>query len=299
MNVLKKFAVSLTALTTLATLGIGSFSVSANGLTTAKEKFIASYKNADEIKAANYYLENGLSVEEAEKLMVLYVDGKEAVEAEKNNKSRAINTGKNFYSDTNLSDNQHYGVVIANNGLANVYAELQLSYNSSWANISSSTTPTMFYNNQNMSYDTSTTNTIIMYTHVFPTTSSEEPSKVFEIPFNVSMTNGNNGNETFSEGTLYHKFSFNKNYGRTTNNIDTTFCYETYVRGDVNHDGIVNATDVYYLTEYNLQTLTDLSFTYTDKNNNIANIVNNLAADADKDGYIGLADLTWIQKNQD
>lgn len=297
MNVLKKFAVSLTALTTLGTLGIGSFSVSANGLTTAEDKFIASYKNADEIKAANYYLENGLSVEEAQELMDTYIDGKEKLEAKNNPKSRAIPTGVNFYSDTNLSDNQHYGVVIANNGSACSTVTLTLGYQPSWVGFNSSLSQRMLDDSSNFSFTHIANRNLISVggTYVGNET-SEIPSAVFEVPFNVVMTEESNVSEAYSEGTLYHKFAFTR-ASSTPIVGDSTFCFETYVRGDVNHDGIVDSLDVYYLTEYNLHNITDLSFTYTDKNNNIANIINNLAADTDKDGYIGVPDLTWIQKN--
>ena len=48
MNVLKKFAVSLTALTTLAILGIGSFSVSANELTEVNMNLLADTATEEE-----------------------------------------------------------------------------------------------------------------------------------------------------------------------------------------------------------------------------------------------------------
>ncbi len=309
MNVLKKFAVSLTALTTLATLGIGSFSVSANepananmnllaDTATEEEAFIASYTKADEKLAANYYIENGLSLADAKNMMDVYQEGSREIAAASTKKSRAISTGTNFYNTSYLSSNQHYGVAIANNGSACTDVSLRVGYNPSWISFNSSLNQRMINDNSNFSFTLLTAYNFLSAGGIYVgDETTVTPSAVFEVPFNVVMTQGNQGSETYSEGTLYHQFTFSR-ISSSPIAGDSTFCYETYVNGDVNHDGRVTAADVNYLTQYNLQeiTLDELAFTYTDKSENIANIVNKLAMDTDKDGDVGIADLIIIEK---
>lgn len=293
MNVLKKFAVSLTALTTLATLGIGSFSVSANGLTTEEDKFIASYKNADEIKAANYYLENGLSVEEAKKMMDLYQEGALQIAASKNPMARTVNAPVNFYSDTNLSRNQHYGIIIADNGKANVDATLSIGYSNQLIS------PNINSVSELGSYvevyrKTDLQNEVKIKAELTPSTSNEVPVGVCDIPLNIIS------NSFTSEVALYNSLTLTVSECDSLDGSNTTFRLETYVAGDVNHDGKVNASDVKYLTDYNLgvKNIEDIldDCEYTDTHENVSNIVNKRAMDADKNGYISISDLTAISK---
>lgn len=309
MNILKKFAVSLTALTTLATLSIGSFSVSANELTkvntnllsdtaTAEDKFVASYKKADEQLAANYYLENGISLEDAKTMMDIYQEGALQIAASNNSIARSYSTGANFYNTSYLSQNQHYGVVIANNGSACTGISLNLNYEPNWIGFNSSLGANVLDNTSNITSTLiSSLNLVTIGGTYIGNKTTETPAGVVEIPFNVVMTEGNHGNESYSEGTLYHKFTFER---ASSNPImgDSTFCYETYVNGDVNHDGRVNSIDANYLTQYNLGeiTLDNVAFTYTDKSSEIAKIVNDRAMDANKDGYVGIADITRINE---
>jgi len=301
MNVLKKFAVSLTALTTLATLGIGSFSVSANEL-TAKEKFIASFSTEAEMKAAKLFVENSTSLSEAESMMNVYLDGKSKIANSKKSRSTdndgPFDTYTNFYSATNLSSRQHYGVVIANNGLATVSTRLQLNYNPSWIGFNSNLNTRTLNSGATFTVspdDDADENYYSISGYLSATTSSAVPVAVLDMPFNVLMTDAGT-NESFSEGTLRHKFAFSRQYCQVIGNTDTTFTYETYVAGDVNHDGIIDSVDSAYITDYYLGSITNLSFTYTDKNYNVAKIVNDLAIDADRDGTFGLADVIYINK---
>ena len=296
MNVLKKFAVSLTALTTLATLGIGSFSVSANGLTTAtaEDKFIASYKNADEIKAANYYLENGLSVEEAKKMMDLYQEGARQIAASKNSMARTVNVPVNFYSATNLSNNQHYGIIIADNGEANVEATLRIGYDNEL--ISPNTNGAdVLGSNFDMYSATLIQNTVVKITGMLSdSTENGKPAGVCDIPLNIIS------NSFTSEVALYNSLTLTVSECDSMDGSNTTFRLETYVNGDVNHDGKVDSTDVTYLTDYNTgaKTIEDIlnDSEYTDTHENISDIVNKRAMDADKNGEIAFADLVMISK---
>ena len=80
---IKTLAASIASFTTVATMGIGCISASANGLTkvdidlladtaTVEEKFVASYEKSDEKLAASYYIENGISLVEAQTMMDIY-----------------------------------------------------------------------------------------------------------------------------------------------------------------------------------------------------------------------------------
>lgn len=314
MDRLKKFAASLTAITTLATLGIGGFSVSANeqltnvnenllaDTATAEDEFIASYAKPDEQLAANYYIENGISLEEAKSMMDIYQDGARKIAASKNSMARSNNEGVNFYSTTHLSRNQHYGIIIANNGAAHVMPTLRLSYTPNWASITADKVGVINNNFLESKVRFPNEGTIKIEGEVTPSASMYTPSGVCDIPFNVLMTEDQASDEyiTFSEGNLYHQFALKKSSCDVMNGIDTTFTFETYVNGDVNHDGIVNSIDCNYLTQYVL-TAIDLSkiteaYKYTDVSHEIAEIVNLRAMDTNKDGDIGAADVTGIMK---
>ncbi|MGN0614209.1 MAG: dockerin type I domain-containing protein [Porcipelethomonas sp.] len=257
----------------------------------------------NEVRAANLYLDSGVSLIEAQTMMDQYIDGERKIAAMSaaSSGSRSIDTNTNFYSSTNLSSNQHYGVVIANNGSAVIRTTtLTLEYVSDWISfVGSSPFGETLNPNSTLSDDLDLVgNALTIVGSVPAMESTVTPAAEYEIPFNVVMTSGNSGNESFSEGTLYHKFTFTRDYCKPADaNNDTTFCFETYVRGDVNHDGIVDTYDEAYLTNYCLNILTDLSFSYTDKSDNIAAIINKLAADTDKNGYVTVADLTWVSQH--
>ena len=232
-------------------------------------------------------------------MMDIYQEGSREIAASANSiNSRAISTGTNFYNTSYLSSNQHYGVVIANNGSAAVDVTLSLNYQSNWISFNSPLGTNFLNATHDLSVRKKSGKDCISMSGYLPAMGNNvTPVGELEIPFNVVMDSANAGSETFSEGTLYHKFTFTREYCTPDDdNNDTTFCFETYVNGDVNHDGRVSAADSNYLTRYNLNeiTLDEIAFTYTDKSANIARIVNLCAMDANKDGIISLADLNIV-----
>ena len=190
-------------------------------------------------------------------------------------------------------------MIIANNGSACTSVTLNLNYDPTWIAFNSSLGERMLDSTSNLNCTSILPSNLVTTGGVYiGSKTTETPSGVVEIPFSVTMTEGNQGNEGYSEGTLYHKFTFTRASSVPING-DSTFRFETYVSGDVNHDGIVNSQDVTLLTRYNTQEITDLSHSYTDRSNEVASIINNLAADADRNGEIGIADVLWIQHHME
>ena len=137
----------------------------------------------------------------------------------------------------------------------------------------------------------------LMLGYVEAKTTSSVQIGLLELPFNVKSINPDIEHETKSESTVYHKFVFERLFNYPISGVDTTYSFETYVLGDVNHDGKVTNADVTYLSDYLVGDISNLSFTYTDKSYNVAKIVNDLAMDANKDGSISLADLATIRQH--
>ena len=127
MKNLKKLAASLAAFTTALSLSVGTLSVTANEIkkdidkTFAEKAFVATFKDAKYKDAAKYLVDNGISLDDAKDIMTLYIEGdKEERPIKKVSSVKgAANTStppKPFYAKNYISDQQHYGVIIANRG---------------------------------------------------------------------------------------------------------------------------------------------------------------------------------------
>jgi hypothetical protein len=91
-----------------------------------------------------------------------------------------------------------------------------------------------------------------------------------------------------TEYQLYQhvEFSTTGDYGIT---------YETYARGDVNHDGVVDADDSKLLMQY-LVRLDTLDITYADGSNHYSFVTNTVAADYSLDGIVSILDVTQLDR---
>lgn len=303
MNKIKKLAASLAAFTTVATMGIGCISASAMGTSTntkvytrAEERFIKSYESQGYSDVAEYLIDNGISLSEGKKMMNLYIDGKRK-SGNNSSTSSYVNSSTPFYSTSNLSSNQHYGMAIASNGSANVtYLYYELEYSPSWVSID----PDVDINapNSNVIINSfALGNSTIFHGTFSNLANSNTPVRVFDFPFDVVMPS--TGVVNYSEATLKQQFQLSVSHEIADGSSDTNFYYETFIRGDVNHDGKVDSEDYARLIDYNLGSITEFKSDYSDINQNIAKIVNRTAADADGDGGIGMADIIWVGKHME
>lgn len=291
----------ITLVSSMSVLASGAASVSALSVdnSNANQSFISSIEDSSEKKLAKLLMDSGTSIAETQDVLSAYEAGQTEITAR-----TAINgpfaTNTNFYSGVNCSSNQHYGVIIKNNGSTSESPSLRLGYNSTWISFPSGSPYTELngFGPLSVSHVLNSSQWLIMG-YVEAQTTTAVPVGMLEIPFNVNKVNINQEHETKSESTVYHKFTFERLFNYPISGPDTTYSYETYVLGDVNHDGIVTDVDVTYLSKYLVGDITDLSFTYTDKGYNTAKIVNNLAMDANKDGVIGLSDLATILQSRE
>lgn len=270
---------------------------------TAEEKaFIESFENQDLEQIASFYIDGGLSIEESSSLMDVYMEGlAEIAESSVTGRTRSggtvtdgpYYTNTNFYSGTKLSANQHRGIVIADNASANTTVNLALTFDPQWVTIDNNDIFDKDNINGNLRINfTPALNMVSMSGNFFSNIYSNVPAGVLTLPFDVVSVPPSN-DDAYCEATLYHKFTFSR-LSSNPSTVDTTFSFETYVLGDVNHDGRVSAADCTYLSNLLSHKITNLSFIYTDKSANKAKIVNDLAQDANRDGKVDVTDISCI-----
>lgn len=96
-----------------------------------------------------------------------------------------------------------------------------------------------------------------------------------------------NNTLTSSEARLYYSLAYFPG--------ETVSYMETYARGDVNHDGLVNDVDVEYLMKF-LINGSALDFDYTDRTKHCSYLANVLAADVFEDGAYRINDAVMLQQ---
>ena len=307
MNKFRKLAASIAAITTALSLSVGTLAVTANeakkaidadsSYTLAKEQFIDNYENTDYLEVAEYLMKNDVSLSTAEDIMKSYIQYKEE---QKNKKEPSgTRTLASFYNNSVLSNNQHYGVIISNTG--NVYdnsIDFWFIHSSDQLGCSNSINVTPCCSGVNLQgTNINWINHIINIYGAINISSGNSHTGICDFPYNVYTTNTN-------ECDLY--YTLNNGFSVSGNDTSATFRYEAYVRGDIDHNGIVNNNDLGKIIEYNLGHGLEYETEYAGMsedepmiNADVARIVERLAADADRDGVLGLGDVTWISANLD
>ena len=321
MKNLKKLAASLAAFTTALSLSVGTLAVTANEIqkaidakpayTKAENKFVTSFNNnAKYTEISKYLIDSGASLEDAELIMDMYISADKETSAKKNwiNVKGANSAGNDapqpFYNKNNLSKNQHYGVIISNSGTVHKYGiNFDLTYyENNKISLKSTTAINNLYNGVCLNpryYDSNHSNLEVVFSAMGNININLDPTKpagICDFPFKVISRNLN-------EKSIRELLKFYVD----PKNLTSNYRFETYVQGDCNHDGIVDAKDLQMLIDYNLgHQLDPISYVSMELNginytidDNSAAIVNNLASDADRNGVLDIADVTWIAKNVD
>lgn len=296
-NTMKKLTAGVSALAMAATLSATSVPAFAAEFESMEaQEFVNSFENPDTRTVAQYCLDNGLSLDEAKDVMDTYETGLTLIAEREITARNAINTGKAFYSEKNVAQTQHYVVLIANNGAASGFVTLNLSFSLDWINYDMTTMPyTLINENADITVGKSSNSRIRVNGDIPNVYTTSKPAGVLYLPFGIEE-NIASGGDTYTESSVYHKFTLTRNYYDSANNKDTTFSYETFALGDVDHSGYVDEADSTYLLQFLVHKINDLSFSYTDKSDNIANIVNFLATDTNHDGKLDLTDVTRINQ---
>ncbi len=286
MTTIKKLIAALTAITSMASLGVGTISASAadldainekilNDTASDEEKFIAEYANdSEEMKIAEYVINSGISESDAELAMQIYEDGARSA-------GDMDFTNVNYYSRSNLAPTQHYMITIFKDP-ENAYSGMkEIALNT--ANVKYGGTYTTFDDFDDYidtflcSYGKKTDKFVISLTSV----ASELDDYVRLVKFPFECVNSN-----LNEKIVRDSFKVDS---------DTSFAHESYAMGDADHNGIVDSTDSSYIMKYVVGS-TDLGYNYRDCAANISGFVNREAADYDDDGKITISDVVALNK---
>jgi uncharacterized membrane protein len=301
MKKFRKLAASVAAITTALSLSVGTLAVTANEVkkaidtkaeyTLAEKQFIDSYSKKGEEKAAKFLVDNGIELTEAKRMVDMYIEGKQLRDEQDSVKAskKGSKSYSKYYSETHLSGQQHYGVIVYKGYATGTYSPyFNIGYNTGYHNMSFPLYIKYWAPNYAVNY-VGTNNPIGMS---FNFTPSESPEAFLDFEFGI-------GSSATSEYDVYNAFSF------SNTNYSDLFEYETYIQGDINHDGWVNSIDYSYIFEYNVLQADegDLESYYSDNNSNvkapvpaIAHLINVLASDLDKDGGVGVSDLVMISQ---
>lgn len=256
------------------------------------QNFVDSFENPETREVAQYCLDSGLNFEELKDMMTRYEHGLELI-AEREVMPYAIDTGKTFYSATQLAQTQHYLVVFANNGSASGYATMYVKMDNTWVDYDTTNLPyTLINENADIRLKKMTDGRIRISGDIPATNTVNNPCCVLRMPFGV--IGKATASSAYTESTLYHKFSIERTGYESENGKDTTYSLETYALGDVDHSGYVDDADSTYALQFLTQQIKYLSFTYTDKSSNIAGPLNFFALDANEDGKIDITDAVKI-----
>lgn len=297
MKKFRKLAASIAAITTALSLSVGTLAVTANEAkkavdadskyTLAEKQVIATYEKKGVSDVARYLLDNDFTVSDTQKILELYIDGKNK-RAQNTTKEKLQNPERSsttpFYSTTNKSKNPHFGVVIADNGITNTGMDyLGIGY-TNVVSLSASLSVNNYTYFTNFSASGYTDK--VLHGMVSGTTTTGVPIAVCDFPFSVVSN-------TTNEYAIYDQFSFNP-HADEQSYTGTSYIYHTYVQGDFNHDGLVDTIDLSFIIDYNMSGgTTPIPDSYESFNSNIARVINTLAADADRNGDIGPTDISW------
>ncbi|MDD6270031.1 MAG: dockerin type I repeat-containing protein [Oscillospiraceae bacterium] len=293
MRTLKKATATLLAVATTAVSFDTMYSVSANEcVMSAEEAQLMNTFNEDiEKDIVRYLFENGCSISEVEDMMDRYMEGKQIREFEQRSSNSRIALNAYYYNTTKIAPVDHFVTVIvtdptqseetltvningnSNSVTSNNYSALCYAYNSKVE--------------MNDVFRADKWRHSTMFTDLEALTNTEAtPLAKYKI-FPAGNTN--------TEAKLYNSISMTYS---AMNNDNLILAYETYARGDVNHDGEINSVDSTYLLEY-LVNQNTLNFTYIDGSNHYSFATNVLAADTNLDGSVSMIDNVYLNRYLD
>lgn len=267
--------------------------------------FINSY-NGEVRQWAQYVIDEGCTLEEAQELVDSFIEGEKAFR-EESNASSGISTCADgsgeeydeelgYYYDTeNLALSRHYVAIIStrpNDAFDNVkftfsgrttkiIAPAEDSYRLCFGNVNK--IPEVI---DSLSYPTS--EKIWNYKVEIPQIKSSEKNfsnVVMIIPMNIAK-GANIGNEEALNNSIECSCSSENSEGK--------FLFETFAMGDLNHNGRVTLADTYLLEKYLIGVDPDLE--YKDKPSSYCKSVKLVASDVNQDNSIALSDVILLNK---
>ena len=279
-----------------------------------EQDYVATFADEQTQNVANYLLENGVSMEEAQEMMEHYVNGRAMIEREENaedgisllsedlkrtyyNGNTPATTKKNIKNEfgyDSFKSEQHYGVFVMDKPTANVDVTLKATWGSN-----SDDTPIFIvdekkyyifngYNNA-MSFSKFSAGTGVSFSQETVTKNDGRPLAMCSFPFDL--------NTPFlkSEAAIKNAISFRAKVDllEDGNQQNSTFEFHTFVLGDFDHDGVVCDKDYAYLMDFVMNSF-DGYLNYKDVGDGTAFEVNTTAVDLNMDGVLDIRDaIAW------
>lgn len=308
MTTIKKLIAALTAITSMASLGVGTISASAadldainekilNDTASDEEKFIAEYANdSEEMKVADYVINSDISLCDAESLMQTY-----------ENSSTTTNTNFSYpyYSLTDFADGEHFMAVIDTNPSVPKDHNFDIYYKSNTSLPGYAKSTGVEYNGKVFktalyayfnNYDYTPTSSDISNCGDYKgivTAFATKGISGYTSPALLMAYGFDKKKSIYSEHDFRSLFA-TKEYKLSDVKKDTTgLAFETVSIGDVNHDGVLTEDDSTWILR-KLVNSSDLEFTFSDGLTHYTKATSELVADFDQDGEIAISDVVAL-----
>lgn len=268
------------------------------------QNFVASYASEQEQAVAQYCADNCDTLEEAAEFMDLYEEGL-ALRASEESDYALLSTSSStekeihindvYYNGTRVASTPHRMALLVMNTTAALRGAIDVTWNQTRVTYDIENEPHTICNGYNLSVngdkDAESGEQYIYVNGKIKKTTEEAGNASTLCYFPIEITK-----KATSEAAIHSAFTVYAGGMCSTNGIDSDVELHTYALGDYDHNGIVNAADASYLLD--LLTHYDIEFTYASEHDNIIGPVSVLAADANEDGTVSLADVTWINRNK-
>lgn len=256
----------------------------------AKEKFVNSFNEGIDRKCAQYLIDNGCALDEAKDIMDTYMEGLAMMEEQP--MARAASAG-HYYSNTSLAPTEHFVLVIATTPDRTIdEAFVKVSAKNSLVTTTEDSATLMPAYESNVDYfklsfsegalQKSWTHTLHLQSiRAFSSSTARSVERIEVTPISSAINN---------EANLYNTISMSVDTGD-----DYVFAYETYAKGDVNHDGLVNKADSTLMLQFLAESST-LDIKYADGSNHYSFVTNVAAADFNLDGSVSMVDIVKLDQ---
>ena len=301
MDNFKKAIAALTAIISMAFLGVGTISASAadldainekilNDTATEEDKVIASCTDSDEIKAMEYLIDSNTSIEEVQLAKQIYDEGLKELQSTASN-----SCDLDFYSNNGLIPTRHYITLvdikpnapkdesILLNVKENIFtSNVEIGFLNPYTNSSRYSIHDIVYDDYGF---------MLRLKGNGINVSSPKLAGRNDLCFstanlkNAAEAKGENASEKYLYDCL----------GVKVRNTTGTFELQTYALADVYRDGTLSAVDSLAILQY-LDGTNDLLYTYNDGKDHGSSVVNTLAADVNHDGTVTNDDVTLLNK---
>lgn len=292
-NTMKKLTAGVSALAMAATLSATSVpAFAAEFESMESQEFVNSFENPDTRTVAQFYLDNGLSLDELEDIMTTYEEGLIILEQNQSTSASTRSAGStvtltgDYYNNIRKANSSHYAVITNDYTDAYVSANILVSMSSSVSCYSTNVTFKGNYGDDLSSAVSSNKKNVSISGFVNPSSKTiSEAMATFQLDIGSAP----------SEASVYSSLSCTVNYN-SLNGKDAKFSLNTYALGDIDHNGIVNSADSTLASQFLVHLVTSIQFDYSDVGDDIASQIFTLAFDVNMDGKIDITDSVEINK---